>query len=203
MDEHSFKQRIVGAIVLVALAVIFVPMILSGNRDRDFIDADTVIPEKPPELQSLRVLEIENPVPPPRAEETVRIPIDERSPSAAPAPATGKVPKAPAAPRASAGEPAKPAAPAPGKAPSTARQGEALAWAVQVASFRKRDNALALKAKLAKQGFPAFVEKVTLAGGQPRYRVRVGPWVKKADAEAQRKRILARFKLEGLVVRHP
>ncbi len=204
MDEHSFKQRIVGAIVLVALAVIFVPMILSGNRDRDFIDADTVIPEKPPELQSIRVLEIENPVPPPRDEGTAPIPIDEQSPPETAAPVTGKVSKGSApAPRAAAGDAEKPVAPASRKSPSTAPGGEALAWAVQVASFRKRDNALALKAKLAKQGFPAFVEKVMLADGQARYRVRVGPWVKKADAEAQRKRILARFKLKGLVVRHP
>ena len=65
MDEHAFKQRIVGAIVLVALAVIFVPMLLSGGKDRDFIDADTVIPEKPPALKQIQVLEIENPVPPP------------------------------------------------------------------------------------------------------------------------------------------
>ncbi len=199
MDEHSFKQRIVGAIVLVALAVIFVPMILSGDRDRDFIDADTVIPEKPPALQSIRVLEIENPVPPPQPEETVRIPVDARSPAPDQAPATGKVAKtSPATPAAT------PKAPSAGaKTKPTAREGAVLAWAVQVGSFSRRDNALALEKKLKKAGYPAFVEQVKLAKGGSRYRVRVGPWVKKSEAEAQRKRILARLKIKGLVVRHP
>ena len=201
MDEHSFKQRIVGAIVLVALAVIFVPMILSGDRDRDFIDADTVIPEKPPALQSIRVLEIENPVPPPQPEETVRIPVDAQSPAPEQeAPATGKVAKTPPATPA-----ATPTAPSAGaKTKPAAREGKAvLAWAVQVGSFSRRDNALALEKKLKKAGYPAFVEQVKLADGGARYRVRVGPWVKKSDAEAQRKRILARLKIKGLVVRHP
>ena len=81
MDEHSFKQRIVGAIVLVALAVIFIPMLLPGHRDIGFTDNGSPIPPKPAELENLKVLELEKPQPAPAPREIVRTPIDERSPA--------------------------------------------------------------------------------------------------------------------------
>ncbi len=194
MDEHAFKQRIVGAIVLVALAVIFVPMLLSGGKDRDFIDADTVIPEKPPALKQIQVLEIENPVPPPAPASETRIPVDEKSPPETRKPAPDQTRPAPASP--------KPRAPAATTKPEPATD-TALAWAVQVGSFRKQANALALAKKLKARGHPAFVEKIVLADGKQSYRVRVGPYVKKDEAEGVRKRLQKQFQLKGLVVRHP
>ena len=82
MDKHAFKQRIIGAIVLVALAVIFIPILLPGHRDLGFSDTESYIPPKPDELENLKVLELEKPLPAPAPREIVRTPIDERSPPA-------------------------------------------------------------------------------------------------------------------------
>lgn len=47
MDQR-FKQRLIGAVVLVALAVIFLPMLLSGPAERTRVDIELDIPQEPP-----------------------------------------------------------------------------------------------------------------------------------------------------------
>ncbi|MDZ7749998.1 MAG: hypothetical protein U5K43_15415 [Halofilum sp. (in: g-proteobacteria)] len=41
------KQRVVGAIVLVAIAVIFLPMLLDGSGRPERVDLEVEIPEEP------------------------------------------------------------------------------------------------------------------------------------------------------------
>ncbi len=197
MDEHRFKQRIVGAIVLVALAVIFIPMLLSGKRDDVFSDFEQVIPPKPDALKNIKVLELENPIPPPALRDEVVSPVDETTPEAPPAskkPAKAEV-KAPTEPP-SATPASTPAVKKPAKKPA------AQAWAVQVGSFSKRNNAMRLRDKLRKAGYRAYVEKVSTAKGVV-YRVRVGPEIRRSKAESRRKAILEKFNLKGIVVSHP
>lgn len=189
MDEKSFKQRIVGAIVLVALAVIFIPMLLPGDRD-DFTDFGPVIPDKPASLEDMQILEIDKPLPAPPAPTQIRRPVDEATPA-------NDRPDAvipPAAPPATSAEPAAPVAKPDPEAVRT--------WAVQVGSFSKQANALRLRDKLRGRGYPAFVEKISTAG-KVVYRVRVGPEAKRADALALQKELQQKMKLKGLVVRHP
>jgi len=45
--ENSLKQRLVGAVVLVALGVIFIPVLLDGSGFRARRDRDVEIPAKP------------------------------------------------------------------------------------------------------------------------------------------------------------
>ncbi len=52
MAEHSMKQRIVGAVVLISLAVIFIPMLLDSNRQYDRVIVKTNIPPKPRSFNS-------------------------------------------------------------------------------------------------------------------------------------------------------
>ena len=196
MDEHTFKQRIVGAIVLVALAVIFIPMLLPGSRDIGFSDNGSPIPPKPAELENLKVLELEKPQPVPTPREIVRTPIDEHSPVAPPedveAPATDKTPlPEETLPAKTTSEAAQPAATTP------------KAWAVQVGSFTQRDNAMRLRDQLRSKGYKAFVEQITSAD-KTFYRVRVGPEVSRDKAVALQKDLQSKMKLQDTtVVSHP
>lgn len=62
MAEYSMKQRIIGAVVLISLAVIFVPMLLDGSRQYDRVIVKTNIPPKPKGFNSKIVpLELEKP----------------------------------------------------------------------------------------------------------------------------------------------
>jgi len=102
---------------------------------------------------------------------------------------------------------AMPEPPAPGEAPASSvvpdRPHPPLpsAWAVQVGSFTRAANADALVARLRQAGFPAYVARIDRPQG-PLYRVRVGPLLRKDEAEALARRLAARFGLKGFVVSH-
>ncbi len=74
-------------------------------------------------------------------------------------------------------------------------------WAVQVGVFSKKEGADELSARLRAGGYAAFVEPVKLAGGQTSHRVRVGPEVKRENAQRIQGEIKSKFKLDALVVR--
>ena len=73
---------------------------------------------------------------------------------------------------------------------------------MQVGSFSKQANALALRDKLRAKHYPAFVDAVA-NGGSRVFRVRVGPAVRRENAEELQKRIEKDLKLKGIVVAHP
>ncbi len=189
MDENQLKQRIVGAIVLVALAVIFIPMLLSGDRDGDMSIVETNIPAKPEHVDRVKTLDIEPPAAPPPAEPVRRRPVDEHTPPQQAAPSGATQDDTPQTPSRSETQ-----VDAPGD--------DNKAWAVQVGSFSQQSNALGLRDKLRKQGYSTFVEKVSTDNG-PVYRVRVGPEVRRSKAEELQQELQAKLKLEGLVVAHP
>lgn len=81
--------------------------------------------------------------------------------------------------------------------PAAAASAGAGAWAVQVGAFSQESNAKQLSDRLKGAGFPAFVER----RGES-YAVRVGPYVRRTDAEAQRQKLKSGQKLDGLIVSH-
>ena len=86
---------------------------------------------------------------------------------------------------------------------STPARPELSGWAVQVGVFTKKEGADELAARLRAGGYAAFVEPVKLAGGQTSHRVRVGPEVKRENAQRIQGEIKSKFKLDALVVAHP
>jgi DedD protein len=76
-------------------------------------------------------------------------------------------------------------------------------WAVQVGVYTRKDGADELVARLRAAGYAAFVEPIKLAGGQTSHRVRVGPEVKRENAQRIQSEIKAKFKIDALVVSHP
>jgi len=200
LDKHAFKQRIIGAIVLVALAVIFIPILLPGHRDFGFTDTDTDshIPPKPAELENLKVLELEKPLPAPAPREVIRTPIDERSP---PAPKTES--ETPAVEQKPVTAETKPTTPPVSQETKSDTTTTPKAWVVQVGSFSQRDNALRLRDQLRSKGYKTFVEQISTAD-KAFYRVRVGPVVTRDNALALQKELQAKMKLpDTKVMSHP
>lgn len=176
MDDR-IRQRLVGAIVLVALGVIFLPM-LFDTPNRGWLGEDRpLMPEPPAALKQLGEA-VQSPLPPPESTAQAQ----ENKPGHTPAP-VASVPAPSRAPRAPAPDP------------------ELAAWAVQVGSFTSKENAMRLRDTLRKLGFRAYTEALEEDGKQVT-RVRVGP---ELDEERARKRLAelkAKAKLEGIVVRH-
>lgn len=192
------KQRIVGAFVLIALAVIIVPIVLDFRKDEGVLEQSVDIPPKPKDV-TVQVLPLIHPDKPkeapaaadqtpsaqvPQAEQQTQAQTPQPSPPAAPAAAPAQSPSQPAA------ETAPAAAPSP------------QAWAVQVGSFSSQAHAIQLRDKLRAKHFTAYVERVTLDSGQSSYRVRVGPDLLRSDAEKTQRRLQQEAKLSGIVVSH-
>ena len=213
------KQRVIGALVLLALIIIFVPMLF--NRQDD---ARKVAVEAPPQPAAPTVPATEvQPVQTPEAPPVVVVPDEPAKPLGKPqtpiagtagqaptqnAPVTtapaqqqpaAPVAKAPAAPAPVASAPAVPAAtPAPAAKPDS-RLGAANlpnSWSVQLASLSSRPSADALQAKLRSQGYNAYVRT---ADGMNR--VFVGPVIERSEADRLRDQLNKQNGVKGFVVR--
>lgn len=184
--DVTIKHRLVGAAVLLALAVIFLPMLFDGANQRALL-SDTRMPEAPvvPAAETL----LEEPAPRMAAAEEEIAQVHE---PAEPEPAVvAPVAVAPAPPASGAEAVPTPAA-GTGHAspPPGARTDLAEAWDVQVAALATADAAEKLRAKLAKAGYNARVRAVQSAG-KTVYRVLVGPELRRDVAVTLRDRLAA------------
>lgn len=214
MDE-ALKARLIGAAVLVAVAVLLIPELLSGRKPVDSIAAEgeaqrgtrTVVidlagagarPAQPVEARAQAPSAAPQPAsePAPAIASEIARTLDTQAPEALPEAAMAGRDRAlptpaAAAPRASAEEPA-PKAPA-SVPPAAAPRAAAGGWAVQVGAFGSAATASGLVKKLAADGYRAFVAPVQ-RDGKTLHRVRVGPEPDKAGAE----RVAGQLKAKGL-----
>lgn len=204
--NEQLKKRLVGAVVLVALVVIFVPMLLEGDKRAGIPVFGSNVPESPE--HRLGTVDIPLQVPPatppaPVVVEQASSPEPEPAPAAAPvAPLGTAVPPRPTAPAgAPTSEPAAPPTKPADSAPSPKKPSATASWTVQVGSFTESANASRLRDDLRAKGYPAYVEQVKINGANA-FRVRVGPVLSRADAEAIQGR-LAKIDQQGIVVPHP
>lgn len=185
MNEHV-KQRLVGAVVLVSLAVIFIPMLLDRGEKGGMPLFGSNIPEKPAYQFAPLDIPLE-PVKPIEADKPLLVEKPEPAPPRAkPAPEKAKVEEKPLVVK---------AAPEAEKKPAQ----DSTAWVVQLGSFSNSANALNLRDKLRAKGFTAFVEKLE-SDGSTAYRVRVGPELKREIADALRDKLQNQMKLKGIVM---
>jgi DedD protein len=151
--ERRVKERLIGAIILVALVVLLVPEILSGPHH----GATPPAPDPEPRLRTYTVDVAHIATAPPA-------PQPPRAASSAPEPAP--VPITPSAPI---------AAPAPAPASPLVRSPAATTgWIVQLGSFARKANAESFVRQLKSEGFGAYIAPIG-AGAAQRYRVRLGP----------------------------
>lgn len=184
MSDGGLKQRLVGAVMLVALAVIVIPWLLDGAGVEYGYRPRMDIPERPPAPQSLL------------PEQPFARPLPQVQPQTPTAPASGGAQTERDTP-ALADDASAEAAPPPDSDSQPLR-----AWVVQVASVRSEPNARRLAEKLRGAGFPAFVQ-IHSEAGERRYRVRVGPVVRRDQAQAVLERLAADHGQKGVVYQHP
>ena len=168
--DTQAKERLTGAVILVALLVLLVPELLSGPGPK--LAQVVAIPSEEPPLRSYTV-ELGDEA---RAHHTTDL-----SPTVAGAPPEATAP-------ASAAQPAPPVKDAPAAVVSRS-QPESVpepppvtGWMVQLGSFSGRTNAERLVRDLKTQGFAAFVTE-SVSGGHKLYRVRVGPVADRATVQ--------------------
>lgn len=186
--DSGLKQRIVGALVLLALMVIFIPMLLSREDDLQRVVVDApVMPQAPAmpqvELEPVSVPQAqllpEEPVPLTATELAAITPVEQ--------------PKALAAVK-----PVAAAKPAVAEAPASRLDGNGLpiSWSIQLASLSSRSGADNLQKSLRTAGYNAYVRNV-----EGMNRVFVGPVIERAEADRLRDQLTRQQKLNGFVVR--
>ena len=203
--ERIVKERLVGAAVLMAAAVILIPEMLSGpDRDSRAEPPAQSRSDAPIKTYTIDLSQSPSAQPTPAVVDN-RAPPPERRPPATAQPPSGSQPAAadqakPEVPQQSAATAAARACrtpitavveqPTPAPARTTPRPlasdgGTPTSgrWAVQVGSYAREATAERLAKQLRDQGQSAFVMPVK-SGGATLYRVRIGPMKDRASAEA-------------------
>lgn len=186
--ESRAKQRLTGAVILVALFVLLVPeLLLTEPRDahpstdnssdeglrRYTIDLDAQNANGQPMAPASN----DAPVALPEVAAPAAAPPEVAAPAAVPAPTP-----APAQPQPAPAATANPMAPA-NNVIAAAPRAEPGTFVVQLGSFGSRENAERLVRDMTARGFATFIAPIT-SNGRELYRVRVGPTRDRASAEA-------------------
>ena len=215
--DKVFKQRMVGALVLIAVAVIFLPMLFTRQDEVRQVQVEAPSAPQAPVAPQVKVDPV--PVPEPQILPQEPVPGEEDMSTASQLPPSMPIAPAPPVASAPAQAPAqaavpapapKPAKPAPATAPAapapatTAKaapsgvdaNGLSVSWSVQLASMSNRANADNLQKTLRAQGYNAYIR--TADGVN---RVFVGPLIERAEADRLRDQLDKQQKLKGIVVR--
>ena len=194
MLDKGLKQRMVGALVLLALAVIFLPMLLSREDESQRVQVDA--PEMPAALQAPEVELQPVAVPEPQLLPDEPIGADAEQSMESGEPVVAEQPAAPVTPVTPAAEP-EPVVAAPSPAPSKLDANSLpISWSVQLASLSSSDGAQKLQKTLRSQGYNAYIRSVDGMN-----RVFVGPLIERAEADRLRDQLNRQHKLNGFVVR--
>ncbi|MBV6821579.1 SPOR domain-containing protein [Pseudomonas sp. PD9R] len=211
--DKAYKQRMVGALVLVALAVIFLPMLFSRQDEQRQVTVEAPAAPQAPAMPQVQVEPVvvpepqalpQEPVPsddeiaqedepaPPVAPKVSGVPVPVAKPAApAPVPALAAKP---------ATAPAQPISAAPAKPDTTQSRvdanGLSVSWSVQLASLGSREGAEKLQKTLRSEGYNAYIRSV-----DGKNRVYVGPLIERAEADRLRDLLNRQKDLKGFVVR--
>ncbi len=197
MMEKALKERIVGAIVLVAVVVLVVPVFLDGPpAEGEIISERVPLPGQSEQKNQTVVLDRDRDQPVPARELNAA----RKSAEQAQVPEPTAVQK-----------PVQPppqdstvtiAAPEPENKVVVQAAGSTTGmWAVQLGSFANKQNAEILAAELRKQNFAAFLSQISTSSGQL-HRVRIGPQKDREAADAMAARLL-KAGHTGKVLPHP
>ncbi len=198
--DKGLLQRMVGALVLIAIAVIFVPMLFNRQDDLRHVTVDAPSIPAAPVVAEIEMESVDVPEPQSVPEGFEIIEEGAEPDAAPPAVASAPAPIEPVAPTASA--PATPEPPAPAKTeppvaePRLDNNNLPVSWSIQLASLSNRASAESLQQTLRSQGYNAYIRT---ADGMNR--VFVGPLVERSEANRLRDVLQRQQKLDGFVVR--
>lgn len=170
--DGKLKQRVVGVVVLTAIAIVVVPILLDGTeQERKRIVQG--IPESP----TLEVLDV-------NAQDMIDRMKTIETQSLASLPA----------------EVATPVDVSTDQSALDAN-GLPIAWSLQVASFVDQDKAAQLRGELRKKDFKSYVLKVATETGD-RFRVLIGPDLQRDKLEKIKLQVDAEYKVEGQIIHY-
>ena len=212
--EAGLKQRLVGAAVLVFIAVVVIPIVLDEPREHEQPNALLNIPPEPVEgfdssaveLPELASVEAGSALREDIAEELRAFePVLAKARDAAPPVAPVEEVSPEAAANAQAEDPDN-AAQESSEMPPAARTAQPRAatengWVVQLASFRQPANARALRERLRARDYMVFLDSVAATNGTIT-RVYIGPFSEQAEARSAAVRLRQQTSLEGIVIAH-
>lgn len=208
MDD-GLKQRLIGAFVLFALAVIFLPAFFDRESMQP-VDKKTQIPAAPHletvEIEETQRVDVDVEAKPP---ESMFIPedpeqdaaVDDQNNNAAEntgmTVSTTEEPKEKSTPsvnESNENENGK------GRAIAQDENGVPQGWVLQVASFKEQDRATALMKELNDEGYKAFTRTIETQKGSMT-RLYVGPKLDKNQLLKEKSSIEKKFKLSTLIVK--
>lgn len=176
--DNGLKQRLIGALVLLAVGVIFLPVLFEPDHRRT-LDRTSQIP---PAL-TLKSIQVAEPIRnaeiesvKPAAEMYV---LKEERPAQSVAPIAD-----------SSGSPNR---------AILDSKGVVKAWFVQVVSYETVERANRLKDQLLAEGYPAMVRSVTTSKGV-KHRVYVGPNLDHKEAEKIKQKLDSSLKVKAIVL---
>lgn len=193
MDQQR-KQRLVGGLVLVCLAAIILPFLLDGEGYQEQRHTFTQIPPMPeappfidyqpqvqPHADTTVVAELEN----------ANEPASSRSGNNEKVTDIGSTAQAQPQPIKRTGSLSLSQ-----EKPQLDKTGVPVAWTLQLASFKERDNALKLRERLLKSGYSAYIRNKNDLS-----KVFVGPDIQRVVVEKLRRNLKQHYKLDGLILR--
>lgn len=212
----GLKQRLVGAFVILSLAIIFLPMIFDQPHRLPEVpphievpatpetEAVTVKPPVKPEFESMTLDETDQRVK--KVSEIVPAAVedsssDSRAVEAGPVESKVNTPEPPTLPEQKATNDT-----ASEVSTKTLNNPEVSnlpvfksVWMIQLGTFSSEPNAYALRDQMRKDGFDAHTKKV-MVGASNVIRVFSGPFVNRSEAERIKKKIDQRYKVNSMIV---
>ena len=207
--DRALKERVIGAIALVVIAVLVVPVFLDGpSTEAEIVSESVTLPGQNEQSRKRQTIVLERdrdqPVPVSGSRNlqattaAEKLAADDAARKAAAAAAQSDAQsatesaakaKAPPPEKDEAGPPKTEAATTVAKAdvkaalPAPASESTTGMWAVQLGSFSNQANAERLAADLRKSGYAAFLSQLNTSSGSL-HRVRIGPQKDRESAEA-------------------
>ena len=216
----GLKQRLVGAFVILSLAVIFLPMIFDEPHSVEKVTVEPV-PPKPkfqqiviekPSRPKFKMLDID------RADKKIKkidqvrsVPVLKEVVEAKPSPAADKIKAtniSKVAKKTSPEKSVKKVVKAKPKAKTKTRLTKPKVshlpifkniWMVQLGTFSKTKNAYALRDRLRKDGFDGHAKDINIKGKKA-VRVFSGPFVNRREAEKIKKKLDKKYKVDSLII---
>ena len=213
--DNILKQRLIGALILVALGVVFWPIIfvepegpggLPGARIPPPPAVDTSPIEPPdtaglrqaPEVVAQREARAEEAAALAEAEPAVVLPEPEPEPAPEPVPEQATVAESEQRPVAEPTRSTRKAAP---ESPQLDAQGIPVAWLLQVVSLSNKSRAESIRDDLIADGHKAYVKPIKSAD-RTLYRVYIGPKFERAQLERIQGEIDRQLGVKSLVARY-
>lgn len=201
MVKEAVKHRLIGAAVIAAVAVLFLPSFFK-DRQAYQVDTESQIPERPSitavDFNEPQQVEGIEPAPSPETmfvpEEAEALPTEVAKEIAKEVKATSTLSSA----GAQSSIASKASTPAVAEMPLNA-QGLPNAWVIQVASLSNSEAATKLRDQLQSEGHKAYI-RVVDSGGSKIHRVFIGPKLDKAEATSLKSQVDKRFNVKSLVL---